>query len=114
LLDEYFKGHAPDFNGLPVRLSGTDFDKRVWKAIGEIPCGEVRSYKYLARGLHRPNSFRAVANACGRNLLPIIIPCHRVIRVDGSVGGWSGGGGVAVKERLIAMERNVCSGNTVS
>ncbi|MFQ5428494.1 MAG: methylated-DNA--[protein]-cysteine S-methyltransferase [Thermodesulfobacteriota bacterium] len=101
-LDTYFKGHAVEFC-LPVKLFGTTFQISVWKALARIPRGEVRSYAFIAEKVGSPRAFRAVAGACGQNMLPIVIPCHRVIRSDGSPGGWSGGG-VGVKEGLLALE----------
>ncbi len=104
LLERYFSGEAVDFSALEVRPSGTAFDREVWRALGDIPFGEVRSYAEVAAAIGHPRAFRAVARACARNRLPIIIPCHRVVRSDGSIGGWSGGGGVDVKKRLLAIE----------
>ena len=75
-------------------LVGTKFQKRVWNEIKKIPEGETRSYKDIAVALRKPNSSRAVANACGKNPFLEEIPCHRVIRSDGKLGGYSGEGGV--------------------
>ena len=85
-------------------LNGTDFQKMVWKEILKIPYGETRSYKQIAINIGRPNSSRAVANACGKNPYPKIIPCHRVIRSDGSVGGYSLKGGIKQKKLLLKDE----------
>tara|TARA_Y100001954_G_scaffold24205_1_gene22067 strand:+ start:365 stop:664 length:300 start_codon:yes stop_codon:yes gene_type:complete len=85
-------------------LNGTDFQKMVWKEILKIPYGETRSYKQIAINIGRPNSSRAVANACGKNPYPEIIPCHRVIRSDGSVGGYSLKGGIKQKKLLLKDE----------
>jgi len=104
LLNNYFNGHAIDFQSLRLKLAGTPFDRDVWSALREIPYGEVRSYSAIARAMGRPRACRAVAGACGRNIIPIVIPCHRVLRSDGSTGGWSGGGGPRVKEGLLAIE----------
>ncbi len=82
--------------------NGTTFQKRVWRAIATIPWGESRSYAWLARKAGRPKAIRATANACGKNPLPLIIPCHRVIASDGSLGGFSGG--VEIKKRLLKLE----------
>ncbi len=82
----------------------TAFQKAVWRAIASIPCGETRSYQWLAEKIGRPRASRAVANACGQNPYPVVVPCHRVIRSDGSLGGYSGSGGVARKKQLLAME----------
>ena len=72
--------------------NGTKFEIKVWNSISKIPRGEVRTYKELAIQINRPKSARAVANACGKNPYPVKIPCHRVIRSDGKLGGYSGKG----------------------
>ena len=87
-----------------MKLEGTDFQRRVWKEISKIPFGETRTYKDLAVAIGKPNSSRAVANACGKNPYPVIIPCHRVIRSDGKLGGYSGAGGVKKKKELLKLE----------
>ena len=86
-------------------LVGTDFQKRVWNEIKKIPEGETRSYKDIAVALRKPNSSRAVANACGKNPFLEDIPCHRVIRSDGKLGGYSGKGGVEQKLNLLIREK---------
>ena len=86
-------------------LVGTDFQKLVWNEIKKIPEGETRSYKDIAVALRKPNSSRAVANACGKNPLLLDIPCHRVIRSDGKLGGYSGKGGVKQKLNLLIREK---------
>ena len=83
---------------------GTEFQLKVWNALKKIPEGEVWTYTQLAKFIGHPNSRRAVANACGANPYPIIIPCHRVIRSDGSIGGYSGKGGVETKRKLLSEE----------
>ena len=87
-----------------MKLEGTNFQKTVWKEISKIPFGETRTYKDLAIAIGKPNSSRAVANACGKNPYPVIIPCHRVIRSDGKLGGYSGVGGVKKKKELLKLE----------
>ena len=87
-----------------MKLEGTDFQRRVWKEISKIPFGETRTYKDLAIAIGKPNSSRAVANACAKNPYPVIIPCHRVIRSDGKLGGYSGVGGVKKKKELLKLE----------
>lgn len=82
--------------------TGTPFQQRVWQAIATIPWGETRSYAWLAHAVERPRAFRAAANACGANPLPIIIPCHRVIASDGTIGGFSGP--LALKRKLLSIE----------
>ena len=76
----------------------------VWNELKKIPKGEVRTYREIAIAIGKPNSARAVAHACGRNPRPIEIPCHRVIRSDGRLGGYSGKGGISKKLRLLKKE----------
>jgi methylated-DNA-[protein]-cysteine S-methyltransferase len=85
-------------------LKGTKFQIKVWNAISNIPKGQVKTYKELARLIKKPKATRAVANACGKNPYPIKIPCHRVIRSDGSLGGYSGRGGISTKKNLLKKE----------
>ena len=85
-------------------LNGTKFQIKVWKAISKIPRGQVRTYKELAKLIKKPKAARAVANACGKNPYPIKIPCHRVIRSDGSLGGYSGRGGISAKKDILKKE----------
>ena len=87
-----------------MKLEGTNFQRTVWKEISKIPFGETRTYKDLAIAIGKPNSSRAVANACGKNPYPVIIPCHRVIKSDGKLGGYSGAGGVKKKKELLKLE----------
>jgi methylated-DNA-[protein]-cysteine S-methyltransferase len=91
-------------NNILKDFNGTDFQILVWKEILKIPYGETRTYKEIAQAIGRPNSSRAVANACGKNPHAPDIPCHRVIRSDGKLGGYSGVGGVKMKEKLLKME----------
>ncbi|MAR60983.1 MAG: 6-O-methylguanine DNA methyltransferase [Euryarchaeota archaeon] len=85
-------------------FEGTAFQVKVWNAMKEIPRGETRTYTQIAVQIGHPNSARAVANACGQNPYPPIVPCHRVVRSDGSLGGYSGEGGVETKRRLLREE----------
>tara|TARA_B100000214_G_C23954564_1_gene622140 strand:- start:615 stop:893 length:279 start_codon:yes stop_codon:yes gene_type:complete len=85
-------------------LIGTEFQIKVWKEIAKIPYGETITYKDLAIAIGKPNSSRAVANACGKNPYPVTIPCHRVIRSDGNLGGYSGKGGIKTKIKLLKRE----------
>ncbi|MDA9094343.1 MGMT family protein [Gammaproteobacteria bacterium] len=80
------------------------FQILVWNEIDKIDSGQTISYKQLAINIQRPNSARAVANACGKNPNPIKTPCHRVIKSNGSIGGYSGKGGIQVKRKLLAQE----------
>lgn len=86
------------------KLNGTPFQKDVWRALTMIPCGQTVSYKKLAAMCGHPNAIRAVANAVGKNPMAPIIPCHRVISSDGSIGGYSGAGGIETKRKLLAAE----------
>jgi methylated-DNA-[protein]-cysteine S-methyltransferase len=87
-----------------MNLKGTKFQIKVWKYIKTIPKGKVKTYKEVAIGINRPKSARAVANACGKNPYAPRIPCHRVIRSDGSLGGYSGKGGIKTKRLLLKKE----------
>jgi methylated-DNA-[protein]-cysteine S-methyltransferase len=88
-----------------MKLVGTNFQIKVWKKIVKIPKGKVITYKDLAKAIAKPNASRAVANACGKNPYPIKIPCHRVIRSDGKMGGYSGKGGIKTKKKFIKERR---------
>ena len=87
-----------------IKLVGTEFQIKVWLELKKIPYGEVRTYKQIAEIIGHPKSSRAVANACGRNPFAPTIPCHRVVRSDGGLGGYSGVGGVATKMKLLIDE----------
>ena len=91
-------------NKLLNDLEGSEFQILVWKEIAKIPYGQTRSYKELAIAIGKPNSSRAVANACGKNPYAPEIPCHRVIRSDGHIGGYSGSGGKKRKKQLLEQE----------
>ena len=86
------------------KLNGTKFQISVWEEIKKIPKGQTKTYKDIAIALKKPKSSRAVANACGKNPLLIEIPCHRVIRSDGKLGGYSGKGGMNQKRKLLKEE----------
>ena len=87
-----------------MEIIGTNFEKLVWNEISNIPFGKTTTYKEIAIKIGRPNSSRAVANACAKNPLIIEIPCHRVIRSDGLLGGYSGKGGIKKKRQLLIEE----------
>ncbi|MBA4416793.1 MAG: methylated-DNA--[protein]-cysteine S-methyltransferase [Syntrophus sp. (in: bacteria)] len=102
LLDRYLKGEQVDFNvDVDISQEGK-FTQRVLEELRKIPYGQTRSYGWLAKKLGYTNAARAVGQALGRNPIPIVIPCHRVIREDGSIGGFSMG--IQIKERLLALE----------
>ena len=88
-----------------TKLSGTNFQLKVWKYLMRIPKGRVKTYLDVAKAIGKPKAFRAVANAVGKNPYPPKIPCHRVIRSDGSLGGYSGKGGIKEKRRLLTLEK---------
>lgn len=100
-LTEYFAGERREFN-LPVKLSGTEFQLSVLEALRNIPYGETMSYADIARRIGRPKAVRAVGAANGRNPVPIIVPCHRVIGSHGDLTGF--GGGLETKEALLRLE----------
>jgi len=99
---EYFAGRRREF-ALPLAPHGTPFQQALWQALLAIPYGELRTYGELAAALE--SAPRAIGGACGRNPIPIIIPCHRVVAA-GSLGGYSGGQGLATKRKLLALERS--------
>jgi methylated-DNA-[protein]-cysteine S-methyltransferase len=100
-LKEYFAGRRREFD-LPLSPAGTEFQQNVWAALKAIPYGELRSYRDIAEGLDKPKAVRAVGAANGRNPLPIVVPCHRVIGSDGSLTGFAGG--LEAKKILLRLE----------
>ena len=86
-------------------MKGTVFERKVWEELKKIPLGTTKSYKQIAKAIGRPNASRAVANACGKNPKPIEIPCHRVIKSDGSLGGYSAQGGAETRRKLLELEK---------
>ena len=86
-------------------MKGTKFQLKVWKYLKTIPKGTVKTYKQIAIAIKKPKSARAVANACGKNPYAPKIPCHRAIRSDGGLGGYSGRGGIKTKLRLLRSEK---------
>ena len=86
-------------------LSGTKFQIKVWNYLKKIPKGKVKTYKQIAKAIGMPKAARAVANACGKNPYAPKIPCHRVIRSDGGLGGYSGRGGIKQKLKLLRSEK---------
>lgn len=100
-LRQYFAGQRQEFD-LPLAPAGTPFQREVWQALAQIPWGELRSYADIARAIERPKAVRAVGAANGRNPLPIVIPCHRVVGSDGSLTGFAGG--LDMKRALLELE----------
>jgi methylated-DNA-[protein]-cysteine S-methyltransferase len=103
-LTEYFEYQRKQFE-LPVELVGTDFQKTVWNGLKKIPYGETTSYLDLANSISNSNAVRAVANANGANAISIIIPCHRVIGLNGNLAGYAGG--VSTKKKLLDLEQSL-------
>lgn len=106
-LRQYFAGDRRVFE-LPLELRGSQFQQRVWAALQDIPFGETRSYVDIAEAIEKPGASRAVGSANGANPLPVIIPCHRVIAADGSLGGYSGG--LSIKQQLLEIEGSMAQG----
>ena len=100
-LEEYFKGKRREFD-LPIKQEGTDFQKKVWKALCEIPYGETRTYKEVAKMVGNEKASRAVGMANNKNNIPIIVPCHRVIGSNGKLVGYALG--LDVKKYLLDLE----------
>lgn len=100
----YLEGGRPELD-LPLDVPGTDFQRRVWRKLQAIPYGRTKSYGDIARAIGRPKAMRAVGQACGRNPVPIIVPCHRVLRGHGQLGGFSMG--LERKKFLLALEGSV-------
>jgi methylated-DNA-[protein]-cysteine S-methyltransferase len=101
-LKSYFSGKRVSFRERLDLTGATAFQKRVWQAMDKIPAGQTESYGWLARQVGGKNKARAAGAACGANPIPIILPCHRVIREDGSLGGY--GAGLSLKRKLLKIE----------
>jgi len=107
-LEEYFAGERREFD-LPLSPRGTGFQRTVWNTLAAIPYGGTWSYRDLAQRIGKPSAMRAVGAANGRNPLPIVLPCHRVIGADGSLTGF--GGGLPTKAFLLRLEGALPAGN---
>ncbi len=101
-LDAYFSGRAVEFDVPLDTTAGSEFQRTVWEALMRIPYGETRSYAQLAADAGRARAFRAVGSANGCNRIPILIPCHRVIKADGTIGGYTSGSDI--KQKLLELE----------
>lgn len=101
-LKGYFKGLVKEFEQTFIFMNGTAFEQKVWLSLKDVPYGETRSYKWLAEKVGSPGAVRAVGQALGKNPLPVILPCHRIICSDGSLGGYSPR--VEIKEWLLSLE----------
>ena len=106
-LSEYVGGRRKTFDA-PLAFAGSEWQKAVWIELTRIPFGETRSYGEIADTLGRPGAARAVGRANASNVLPLVVPCHRVIAADGTLGGFNGG--LHLKERLLEHERRVLAG----
>ena len=106
-LEEYFAGNRTEFT-IPVEAAGTDFCRQVWEQVAQIPYGKTKTYGEIARTIKNPGAVRAVGTANGRNPIPIVIPCHRVVAAGGKLGGF--GGGLPLKRKLLDLE---CSNSPV-
>lgn len=105
-LEYYFKGKLFSFS-LPLKINNySTFEQKVFCALQKIPYGATKSYKEIAQIIMHPKSYRAVGNANAKNPYPIIIPCHRVIKANGNIGGYNGEDSHFIKESLITMEKN--------
>lgn len=102
-IQAFMDGKAKKFE-IPMAPQGTDFQKRVWKELRKIPRGKTASYRDIAERVGSPRAVRAVGSANARNPICIVVPCHRVITSTGALGGYAGG--VALKKRLLELERN--------
>lgn len=100
-LESYFAGNLTSFS-LPTTFGGTTFQKSVWKELLTIPYGTTKTYKEVAEAIGKPKAVRAVGTACGKNPIPIVIPCHRVVGAHGRVGGYLGG--LGKKRWLLNLE----------
>jgi methylated-DNA-[protein]-cysteine S-methyltransferase len=98
----YFAGERKPFD-VPLDVRGTPFQRLVWEAVAAVPYGQTRTYSEIARAVGRPAAFRAVGAANGANPVPPIVPCHRIVGADGDLTGY--GGGLAMKQRLLELER---------
>ena len=103
-LGQFFNGRRKTFN-IPYQMAGTPFQNAVWKSLLDIPYGKSVSYAEIAAMAGYPKAVRAAANACGDNALSVIIPCHRVIKSDGSLGGYAGG--INLKKELLKFESSL-------
>ena len=101
-LEAYFAGESDKFD-IPLDLRGSSFNQSVWQELSRIPYGEVITYGELARRVGKPDGAQAVGNANGKNPIPIIVPCHRVIAAKNNIGGFTGG--VQTKQTLLQLER---------
>ncbi len=105
-IQDYFRGQKPYFDFKLDFSETTDFQKNVWKEVQKIPYGQTRTYSWIAENLKNSKAARAVGTAVGKNPFPIVVPCHRVLRNSGDLGGFSAVDGVELKKRLLMLEGN--------
>ncbi|MCB0357051.1 MAG: methylated-DNA--[protein]-cysteine S-methyltransferase [Bdellovibrionales bacterium] len=103
-IKNYFVGHSHTYKG-PLKLEGTDFQKKVWQHLRKIPYGKTQSYAEVAKAIGHPKAARAVGTACGKNPLLLLVPCHRVVATNGSLGGFALG--LKVKKQLLQIEQGI-------
>jgi methylated-DNA-[protein]-cysteine S-methyltransferase len=103
LLRAYFRGERVSFAEVPLDLIGTEFQREVWTALGDVPYGETRTYRDIAVAVGKPQAVRAVGAANGANPVPVLLPCHRIVGADRRLTGFRGG--LAMKRRLLELER---------
>jgi len=110
-LKRYFNGEKVDFNNMARYITdltrSSNFERAVYKTLMTVPYGQVRTYQWVAQKAGRPGASRAVGNALAKNPLPIIIPCHRVVKSNGSLGGFSAIGGTELKKKLLVLENAI-------
>lgn len=102
-----FLNTPEDLSLIPVRMVGTEFQRQVWEALETMPTGSRQTYQQLANSIGQPSAVRAVASACARNSIALRIPCHRILRSDGGLGGYRWG--LELKRRLLSSERQLCN-----
>lgn len=102
-ISEYFAGQRTEFS-FPIELIGTEFQKKVWESLRQIPFGETRTYGEIAQQIGLPQAARAVGMACNRNRLLVVVPCHRVVGQTGSLTGFAAG--LEIKQTLLELEKN--------
>lgn len=102
-LKAYFEGRTTTFDWPLDWEQGTPFQRKVWRALQKIPYGQTRSYQWIADTIGNPQAVRAIGNANAKNPFSLVIPCHRIIRKDGGIGGYTGG--ISIKRQLLSLER---------
>ena len=105
-ISAYFRGENEKFSFLLDFSGSTNFQRLVWSETAKIPYGKTGTYLFIAEKIGKKNSPRAVGNALGENPFPVVIPCHRVLRADGKMGGFTAAGGIGLKEKLLKLESN--------